>query len=86
VLVDAAEELLIVADGNPHVTATRQDHGVRVDRVGRRRHQGGVARSEERQAEVAETFLRPDRGDELMLRIELDGVVRLVVLGHSRRR
>ena len=35
-----------------------------------------------RQAQVAEAFLRADRGDDLGLRVELDAVLVLVFLGH----
>ena len=48
-----------------------EERGVDVDRVGRRRHQGGVARTDQHPHQVGEPLLGPDGGHHLGLGVEL---------------
>ena len=67
-----------------HVGAGEQ-RGVDVDRVRRRRHQGGVAGAEQHPHQVGEPLLGPDGGDDLGLGVELHAEAPQVEVGEAWR-
>ena len=73
-----ARKLLLVVDRDADDVRAGDDRAINVDRVAGVRHQHGVARVEDGQAEVGDALFRADGYDGLGLGVEIDVVARLV--------
>jgi hypothetical protein len=79
---DGGEEAVGLGAVETEDVARGQRDGVDVDGERRRRHDGRVAGAHQRQAHVAEDFLRAEPGEDLRLRVEADAVQPGVAQGH----
>ena len=79
--VQVLEEVLVGTHAHVVHARAREDRSPDVDRVRRRRHERGVARTDEREHQVREAFLRTDGGTDLGLEVERHAELALVQRG-----
>ena len=78
---DAAQEDLVFIQHDADYAASGNDGGVDVHRKGRGRHQDGVARSHQGQAEVGDALLGADGADDFGIAVQFHTVIGLVAQG-----
>ena len=81
-LLEPREEIAVGRQRNRPEIAVGDDDRVRMDRIGRVRHERAVARLEHGQGQMRHAFLGADRRDHLGVRIEIDLVAVAIPLGH----